>query len=180
MGRGTLRGRLRSLPLIYILLRSPELQIRLHPSHLIFNFIFIFLHRLLSLPHALSTSMQTPIDTADLPDMPFNDGPDSAALPFDHPSHTQQYTAMKGPDPLSSNWTYDSVIYLFSANPMMPDPFSMDLPSKPIDLDPAYFPVDPSAAPELSGFAIPNRAEDAVSCQSPSVRYLAREHTVCA
>lgn len=112
--------------------------------------------------------------------MAFN-GPHASAHPYDndrwsYPSDNrpvESFTAIKGPDPLSGNWTYDSAIDLFSMNNMMPDPFAMDLPSDPISLDPAYFPVDPFAAPEISGFAISNGAEDAVSCQSPSVCHLA-------
>lgn len=122
--------------------------------------------------------MQRHIDTTNLSAMPFN-RPDTTALPFAYPSNSQQYTTMKGPDPLSGNWTYDNAIELFSANTMMQDPFSMDLPSEPINLDPAYFPVDPFAAPEFNGFAISNKAEDSVSCQSPSVSYLAGEYGMC-
>lgn len=81
----------------------------------------------------------------------------------------ESFPVMKGPDPLSSNWNYDSAIDLFSINNMMPDTLSMDLPSDPISLDPNYFAVDPFGSPDISAFTISNSGEDAVSCQSPSV-----------
>ncbi|RJE20176.1 hypothetical protein PHISCL_07493 [Aspergillus sclerotialis] len=96
----------------------------------------------------------------------FNNEPWSYASSNSQP--IESFPVTKGPDPLSGNWNYDSAIDLFSMDNMMPDTFSMDLPSDPISLDPSYFPVDPFGSPDVSGFAISNSGEDAVSCQSPS------------
>lgn len=77
--------------------------------------------------------------------------------------------AIKGPDPLTDNWTYDSAIDLFSWNPMMPDPFTFDLPDDLMNFESKDLSAGMVAPSDISGFVIGNHmGEDAASI---SVRY---------
>lgn len=72
--------------------------------------------------------------------------------------------AIKGPDPLTDNWTYDSAIDLFSWNPMMSDPFTFDLPDDLMNFEPKDMSASMVAPSDISGFAIGNHmGEDAAS-----------------
>ncbi|KAI9044514.1 uncharacterized protein KD926_000425 [Aspergillus affinis] len=80
----------------------------------------------------------------------------------------ESFPAPKGPDPLSSNWNYDSAIDLFSLNTMLPEPFPMEMPSDMMGMNPKDFPTDFFAPPpDISGFTISNHSgEDCASMSS--------------
>lgn len=80
----------------------------------------------------------------------------------------EPFPAAKGPDPLSSNWNYDSAIDLFSLNTMLPESFPMDMPNDMMGMDAKDFPADFFApAPDISGFTISNHSgEDCASMSS--------------
>lgn len=76
--------------------------------------------------------------------------------------------AIKGPDPLTDNWTYDSAIDLFSWNPMMPDPFTFDLPDDLMNFESKDLSAGMVAPSDISGFVIGNHmGEDAASISDP-------------
>ena len=76
----------------------------------------------------------------------------------------------KNPNPLSDNWSYDSPMGLFNLNPMMPDPFNMDMSDDMMNLESKDFTVDPFSQPhDISGFAITDHStEDTHSSESMS------------
>ncbi|KAK1142643.1 hypothetical protein N8T08_007447 [Aspergillus melleus] len=80
----------------------------------------------------------------------------------------ESFPAPKGPDPLSSNWNYDSAIDLFSLNTMLPEPFPMEIPNDMMGMDTKDFPTDFFAPPpDISGFTISNHSgEDCASMSS--------------
>ncbi|KAA8650207.1 uncharacterized protein ATNIH1004_002888 [Aspergillus tanneri] len=84
--------------------------------------------------------------------------------PIQRPS--EPFPAPKGPDPLSSNWNYDSAIDLFSLNTMLPETFPLEIPNDM--MDPKGFPADFFAPPpDISGFTISNHSgEDCASMSS--------------
>jgi hypothetical protein len=78
--------------------------------------------------------------------------------------------AIKGPDPLTDNWTYDSAINLFSWNPMMPDPFTFDLPDDLMNFESKDMSAGMVAPSDISGFAIGNHlGEDTASISVRSI-----------
>lgn len=77
---------------------------------------------------------------------------------------------IKGPDPLTDNWTYDSAIDLFSWNPMMPDPITFDLPDDLMNFESKDMSAGMVAPSDISGFAIGNHlGEDAASISVRSI-----------
>ena len=86
------------------------------------------------------------------------------------PNASDGLDSLKGPDPLTDNWTYDSAIDLFSWNPMLPDPFVFDLPDDLMSFEPRDLPADMWAPPsDVGGIAIGNHMGEDAASESISV-----------
>lgn len=74
---------------------------------------------------------------------------------YTSPLSSPSLDTAQGPDPLNDDWTYDSAIDLFAWNPILPDPFTFDLPD---DLmEPKHL------SGPFSGLAMPEDVSESVS-----------------